>query len=301
MQKNPLTRSYNVLDLSVGGVTLLLSSRTHIMGVLNVTPDSFSDGGRFILPGGLPDYSLAIESALKMAEDGADIIDVGGESTRPGSDRISLDEELRRVIPVIEGIRRHSKVVISIDTYKSGTALEAVRAGACIVNDISGGLMDPEIVKAAADTGAAFIIMHMQGTPADMQAGPRYDNVVPEVCAYLDGRARHAASLGIPEDKILVDPGIGFGKTISHNLALIGGISGIALLGYPVVLGVSRKAFIGKLTGAPEKERLEGTIAASVLGIAGGANILRVHDVLAAKRAAIVADAVLGRGARCDV
>jgi dihydropteroate synthase len=299
--------------LRLGDLVLELSSKTHIMGVINITPDSFSDGGRFNRGGRFesrrgrfeeikpfqPDYSKAIEAALKMAEEGADIIDVGGESTRPGADAISHQEETARVLPVIEGIRKHSGIPVSIDTFKSRTALAALAAGASIINDISGLAFDPDMAGAAVKTGAAIIIMHIKGTPADMQTGPRYADLVGEVKSYLASAINKAKAAGVPEDRILIDPGIGFGKTAEHNLELIARLKELAGLGCPVVLGVSRKAFIGRLTGgAPASDRLEGTIAASVLGIANGANIIRAHDVKAARRAADVADAILRAGIR---
>jgi dihydropteroate synthase len=286
--------------LSLGDVTLDLDARTHIMGVLNVTPDSFSDGGLFMGPGasGAPDYAKAVESALRMVEEGADIIDIGGESTRPGAKSVTQEEEIKRVLPVIEGLRRHSPVPVSIDTYKSGTARAALEAGASIINDISAGAFDPDMAAVAAGTGAAIILMHIKGAPPDMQERPEYGDVVSEVCGYLAERAGNFRDAGVLPERILIDPGIGFGKTVTHNLALINRLDEIKALGYPLVLGVSRKAFIGKLTGGAEaSDRLEGTIAASVIGIVRGADIIRVHDVRAARRAAAVADAVLREGA----
>ncbi len=279
--------------LELGGATIDLSCRTHIMGVLNVTPDSFSDGGAFISSGSI-DYSRAVEHALMMAEDGADIIDIGGESTRPGSARVNLEEELDRVLPVINGIKKHSSVIISVDTCKAAVARAAAEAGASIINDISGGSHDLDMLHTVRQTGAAFIIMHMKGTPEDMQSNPVYGDVVAEVRDVLADRARMAQETGVTPDKILLDPGIGFGKTVAHNLSLINRLDTITALGYPVVLGVSRKAFIGKLTGAKTpSDRLEGTIASSVIGIVRGASIIRVHDVKAVRRACLVADAVL--------
>jgi dihydropteroate synthase len=295
----------------LGDRVLELSSKTHIMGVINITPDSFSDGGRFNRGGRFecdggrfeeikpfrPDYSKAIEAALKMAEEGADIIDVGGESTRPGADAIPHEEETARVLPVIEGIRKHSGIPVSIDTFKSRTAIAALTAGASIINDISGLAFDPDMAGAAAKTGAAIIIMHIKGTPAGMQADPRYADLIGEVKSYLASGIDKAKAAGVHDDRILIDPGIGFGKTAEHNLELIARLKELAALGCPVVLGVSRKAFIGRLTGgAPASDRLEGTIAASVLGIANGANIIRAHDVKAIRRAADVADAILRAG-----
>ena len=285
--------------LELGGATLDLSGITRIMGILNVTPDSFSDGGAFVSSGRI-DYGKAVEHALAMTEDGADIIDIGGESTRPGSARVAPAEELDRVLPVIDGIKKHSSVMLSIDTTKAAVARAAVGSGASIINDISGGSLDPEMLDAVSQTGAAFIIMHMKGTPADMQVNPVYKDVVAEVRGVLEERANMAQDAGISPGKILLDPGIGFGKTLEHNLALINRLDSIASLGYPVVLGVSRKAFLGKLTGAEAPyDRVEGTIASSVIGIVRGASILRVHDVKAVKRACLVADAVLrAEGAR---
>jgi len=281
--------------LRLGSSTLDLSARTHIMGILNVTPDSFSDGGRFVM--GRVDVVDAVGAALKMADEGADIIDVGGESTRPGSLRVPADEEMDRVIPVIEGIRKSSAVHLSIDTYKAATAREAVRAGASMINDVSGLALDPDMPKVAADTGAAVVLMHMKGTPADMQDAPHYDDLVGELKAYLDAAAEKAMAAGMARDRILIDVGIGFGKTALHNLTLINRLDEFRALGFPIVLGVSRKAFIGGLTGgAAASDRLEGSLASAVIGIVRGAHIIRVHDVKAAKRAALVADAVLRAG-----
>ncbi len=294
--KTRLRMKDGVLDLS----------RTRIMGIINITPDSFSDGGRFRgagpgkpiagcgAAGFRPDYSKAIEAALKMAEDGADILDIGGESTRPGAISVSDKEEIERVLPVIEGIRKYSDIPVSVDTFKSVTARAAIEAGASIINDISGLRFDPEMAGVAAKTGAAVVIMHIKGTPADMQTEPRYSDLMGEVKEYLKTGIDMALEAGVPADKILIDPGIGFGKTLEHNLELIARLGEIAGIGYPVVLGVSRKAFIGKLTGeAPVSDRLEGAISASVLGIANGASIIRAHDVKASRRAADVADAIL--------
>ncbi len=281
--------------LELKGARLDLSARTHIMGVLNVTPDSFSDGGRFMGKGGSPDVGRIVEAALDMVRDGADIIDVGGESTRPGSVGVSASEEIARVAPVIRGITDRTDTPVSIDTCKSETARAAIEAGASIINDISAMRFDPEMASLAAGSGSAVVLMHMKGTPADMQEAPSYDDLVGEVFAFLEDAAGRAIAAGVPADRIMLDVGIGFGKTFAHNLELINRLDEFADLGYPMVLGVSRKAFIGALTGGlPPGERLEGTIAASVLGIARGAAVIRVHDVKAAKRAALVADAILG-------
>lgn len=280
--------------LRLGGAVLDLSSRTHIMGVLNVTPDSFSDGGRFVDAGGRADVTMAVEAALLMADEGADVIDVGGESTRPGAAPLSVSEEMDRVVPVIEGVRKVSRTPISIDTYKAAVARAAMSAGADMINDISGLAFDPEMPAAAAKTGAALVIMHIKGAPPDMQKAPRYDDLIGEVKAYLLAGADKAVRAGVPRDRILLDVGIGFGKTAAHNLALINRLDEFGSLGYPLVLGVSRKAFIGGLTGgAGPGDRLEGSLAAAVIGIARGASVIRAHDVRATRRAAAVADAIL--------
>jgi dihydropteroate synthase len=261
-----------------------LSSRTHIVGVLNVTPDSFSDGGRFFVE------SAAIEHAMRLAEEGADIIDIGGESTRPGSDSVPVDEELRRVIPVIEALVAKTKIPISIDTYKSSVAKRALEAGATIVNDISGLTSDPEMVDVAANHDASVIIMHMKGTPKTMQVDPEYDDVVEEVKTFLQEQARVALDHGISQ--IIIDPGIGFGKKLEHNLEIFGRLEELAEIGYPLMVGPSRKSFIGTILNLPVDSRLEGTAAAVAASILKGANLVRVHDVQAMKRVAQVVDAI---------
>jgi dihydropteroate synthase len=261
-----------------------LSSRTHIVGVLNVTPDSFSDGGRFFVE------SAAIEHAMRLAEEGADIIDIGGESTRPGSDSVPVDEELRRVIPVIEALVAKTKIPISIDTYKSTVAKRALEAGATIVNDISGLTSDPEMVDVAANHDASVIIMHMKGTPKTMQVDPEYDDVVEEVKTFLQEQARVALDHGISQ--IIIDPGIGFGKKLEHNLEIFGRLEELAEIGYPLMVGPSRKSFIGTILNLPVDSRLEGTAAAVAASILKGANLVRVHDVQAMKRVAQVVDAI---------
>jgi dihydropteroate synthase len=284
----------NAPTIELGAVSLDLSARTHIMGVLNLTPDSFSDGGRLMEAGGRPDPVRVADEALRMVEEGADIIDVGGESTRPGSMRVSASEEIARVVPAIREITSRTSTPVSIDTCKSETARAALDAGASIINDISGMGFDPAMAALAAGSGAAVVLMHMKGTPADMQKDPTYGDLVGEVRSFLMDAAGRAAAAGVPKGRIMLDVGIGFGKTLEHNLELINRLGEFVSLGYPIVLGVSRKAFIGALTGGPPPDdRLEGTIAANVVGIARGASIIRVHDVRVAKRAALVADAVL--------
>jgi dihydropteroate synthase len=261
-----------------------LSSRTHIVGVLNVTPDSFSDGGRFFAE------SAAIEHAMRLADEGADIIDIGGESTRPGSDPVSVDEELRRVIPVIEALIGQTKLPISIDTYKSAVAKRALEVGATIVNDVSGMTSDPEMVDVVAGYGASVIIMHMKGTPKTMQVDPGYDDVVDQVKTFLQRQARVASDHGIGQ--IIIDPGIGFGKKLEHNLELFGRLEELTEVGFPLMVGPSRKSFIGTILNLPMDSRLEGTAAAVAASILKGANLVRVHDVQAIKRVAQVVDAI---------
>ena len=244
-----------------------------VMGILNVTPDSFSDGGVHFDP------IVAIESALRMEADGAAIIDVGGESTRPGSDAVSVDDELARVIPVIEGIRRRTGIAISIDTRKARVAEAAIEAGASIINDVSALRHDPEMPSLAARSGATVILMHMRGEPRTMQENPQYDDVVRDVSAELETWRDDAIEAGVAAEKILVDPGIGFGKTYAHNLALLAHCEELTRIA-PVVIGASRKGFIGHLTGQPNgAPRMAGSLAAVAAAHRGGASIVRVHDV----------------------
>ncbi len=257
------------------------------MGVLNVTPDSFSDGGLYF------EKSIAIERAKEMVEDGADIIDIGGESTRPGAEPVSLDEELNRTIPVIETLSKEIKVPISIDTYKSIVAEKAINAGASIVNDISGLRFDPEMAEVIAKHKVPVVIMHIKGTPRNMQKEPFYENLIIEIKNYLEDSINIALSAGIEKDKIIIDPGIGFGKTFEHNLEIIHKLSEFTIFGRPILIGLSRKAFIGKiLNNALPRERVEGTAAAVAISIMNGANIIRVHDVKQMAMVAKVADAI---------
>lgn len=258
------------------------------MGIVNVTPDSFYDGGRFADP------ARAVEHGLALAEEGADILDVGGESSRPGSDPVSAAEERRRVVPVIAALRKRAAALISIDTTKLEVAEAALDAGADIINDISASDLDPRVLVLAAARGAGLALMHMKGTPKTMQEAPRYDDAVGEVRAFLAGRLAAARAVGVAAESIVLDPGIGFGKRLEDNLVLLNHLETLAALGRPVLAGVSRKAFIGRLLdAAPADDRLEGTIAASVVAVVRGAHILRVHDVKAVGRAARVADAIL--------
>lgn len=261
------------------------------MGIVNVTPDSFSDGGAFL------ERERAIAQAEMLAEQGADILDIGGESTRPGSDPVPLEEELRRTIPVIESVAKRVSVPISIDSYKSGVVQRALDAGASMVNDISGLCFDPGMARLVAAYRVPVIVMHIRGTPKHMQENPVYDALIPEITDFFRQRIAVAGEAGIPEELIIIDPGIGFGKTFDHNLRIIRDLREFGCLGRPIAVGVSRKAFLGKiLGGAPVTERLEGTAAAVAASVLNGAHIVRVHDVKEMARVAKVADAIV-RGA----
>jgi len=264
-----------------------LASRTFLMGVLNITPDSFSDGGKYF--NSSADIDTIIKDAIKMESNGADFIDIGGESTRPGAEKISAQEEIKRVVPVIEALVNNLNIPVSIDTYKHQVAEEALKAGALIVNDISGFRFDPEISGVTARFNASCILMHIKGTPVDMQNNPVYEDVVREVITYLVESVEIAREAGIKQ--IITDPGIGFGKTLEHNIELIQNLSHIREeTGCPVLLGLSRKSFFNKIYKSEPSERLEGTLAANTAGIFYGTNIIRVHDVLENKRAALTAD-----------
>ena len=259
-----------------------------IMGVVNVTPDSFSDGGLFL------DADNAVAHGERLVEEGADILDLGGESTRPGSEGVPEAEELRRVVPVIERLAG-TGARLSIDTTKLAVASAALDAGATIVNDVSGFRFEPELAGLVASAGADCVLMHMLGEPRTMQEDPRYDDVVDDVKAFLHERLRFAVSEGVPEERVWLDPGIGFGKTTEHNLELLRRLDEIAAIGRPVVVGTSRKGFLGRLTGGrPESERLPGTIATNVLALERGASVFRVHDVAQVRDALTVAAATLG-------
>jgi dihydropteroate synthase len=269
-----------------------MTTHTVVMGIVNVTPDSFYDGGKRF------DTERAVSDALEMIHVGAEIIDIGGESTRPGAQPVPLEEELRRVIPVIRGLRARSNVPLSIDTYKEAVARAALDAGADIVNDISALRFDPRMAELIASESVPVILMHMQGVPRTMQLQPHYQDVVREVNDFLTERIRSALEAGIPRERIIIDPGIGFGKTLAHNLALLKDISSFKSLGQPLLVGISRKAFIGKiLNAAGPQERLEGSLAAAVVAAVSGANMIRAHDVGETHRALRVADAIrFGRG-----
>lgn len=270
--------------MQVGDSSLFLGAHTLIMGILNVTPDSFSDGGRYF------DASQALSHAGMLIDDGADILDVGGESSRPGSDPVSLDEELRRVVPVVGALAGSCGVPLSIDTTKPEVAEECLRHGARIVNDIA-GLRDPEMIGVVARYNAAVVVMHMRGTPKTMQSEPAYDDLIGEIKQFLAERVSAAREAGVAD--IAVDPGIGFGKTAAHNFEILRRLDEFQSLGCPVLAGPSRKSFLGSLDGRKDAgERLEATLAAAVISAMKGAAVVRVHDVAACHRALQVADAV---------
>jgi dihydropteroate synthase len=266
---------------------LPLGERTLVMGIVNVTPDSFSDGGMF------DDADAAVKHGLQLLEEGADVLDVGGESTRPGADSVGEDEELARVLPVVEGIRREAaEAILSVDTRKAVVASEALAAGADVVNDIGAG-GDPGMLGVVASAGAGMVLMHMQGEPKTMQSEPRYGEVVGEVRSFLAERLGGAVAAGIGRDRLCIDPGIGFGKNLEHNLALLRSIGSFRELGVPVLVGVSRKRFVGELSGAGDPaQRLEGSVAAAVWCASQGVEMLRVHDVGSTVRALRVVDAI---------
>lgn len=272
------------------GREVVVGGRTLVMGIVNVTPDSFSGDG---LPA---DAEAAVKLGAQMADDGADILDVGGESTRPGSDPVSAQEELERVAPVIEGLAAQVDVPISVDTRKLEVAGAAIEVGAAIVNDISGGA-DQAMLEIVRDSGAGMVLMHMQGEPKTMQAEPRYDDVVREVRDFLAERIGAAVAAGVSRRQLCADPGIGFGKTVQHNLSLLRDIGSFHDLRVPLLVGVSRKRFLGELTGVDEpQERLEGTAAAVAWCVAQGVDIVRVHDVREMVKVVRVIDAIRGRG-----
>jgi dihydropteroate synthase len=247
--------------------------RAHVMGILNVTPDSFSDGGRYI------DRRAAVARAEEMLAEGADIIDVGGESTRPGAEPVSVEDEIDRVIPVIAAIVAETGAAVSVDTTKSQVARRALEAGAVIVNDVSALRFDPEMTGVLAASGAGLVLMHMLGEPRTMQANPSYTDVVSEVCGALLDWAARAQAAGVRRESIALDPGIGFGKRVEHNLMLLASIESLTRPGYPVVVGTSRKSFIGSVLGLQVEDRVEGTAATVAWAVAHGAQVVRVHDV----------------------
>jgi dihydropteroate synthase len=270
----------------VGERSFDCSERTLVMGILNVTPDSFSEGGRFF------DRDDAIKHAIQMVADGADIVDIGGESTRPGSDPVPADEELDRVVPVIERLTDElPRIPISVDTRKAAVAARALDAGATIVNDVSGGA-DRDMFDVVRDKSAAVVLMHMKGEPKTMQEAPSYDDVVGEVHEFLRQRIEAAQLAGVDQERIAIDPGIGFGKDLPHNLELMRRIDAFLDLGRPILVGPSRKRFIGAILDLPENQRVEGTIGAVASMVTRGAHIVRVHDVRVVVRAVRVVDAI---------
>ena len=256
------------------------------MGILNVTPDSFSDGGLYF------DTQKAINHALSMIEDGADIIDIGGESTRPFSDPVSVDDELLRVIPVVKELRKRTDTVISIDTTKSTVAKEACLVGADIINDISGMLFDAKMIDVAKDIGCPVVLMHIKGNPKTMQENPTYDNVVSEIKCHLLDRIDYVIENGIDKKNIILDPGIGFGKTIENNFEILNRLDELTSIEYPFLIGVSNKSFIGKTLNINENDRLQGTIVANTIALQKGCKIFRVHNVKEAKRCLLIANKI---------
>lgn len=269
---------------------LLNFDSAQIMGILNVTPDSFSDGGEFFSP------DDAIQRGLEIAEEGADIIDIGAESTRPGAEAVSADEEIRRLSPVVEELVKRTDTVISIDTTKASVAREMLQKGGDLINDISGLKFDPDLAGVVAEFGCPVILMHIQGTPRTMQENPSYGDVIEDILQYFKDQIDYARSQGIADEQILIDPGIGFGKTVEHNYRIIKDLRQFTLLGFPVVVGASRKSFIGKTLDLPVGERLEGSLAVAALSIWNGAAVLRVHDVKETKEAISMVDAIRNAG-----
>lgn len=280
--------------LQVNAKSYILGQKTWIMGVINVTPDSFSDGGLYF------HKEKAVERGLDLVAEGSDILDIGGESTSPGSEPISVEEELRRVIPVISALRKKTDTLISIDTTKSEVAEAALDAGADMINDISSFRVDFKLLSLAAQKKVPLILMHMKGTPKTMQVNPHYKDLLSEVKSFLEAKIKTAQAHGVQKDKIIIDPGIGFGKKLADNLTLINKLNFLKDLDRPILVGASRKSFIGRILDLPPHERIEGTIASAVLSIIQGAHILRVHDVASIKRAVLVAEAIINEAQDSD-
>jgi dihydropteroate synthase len=281
-------------NLACGKHNLILGEHTCVMGILNVTPDSFSDGGKFFT------FNDAVAQGLKLFEDGADILDIGGESTRPFSDKVSVEEEIDRVVPVIEKLIKHVSIPISIDTTKADVARQAIKAGASMINDVSSLRLDPEMAAVAVEFGAPVVLMHMLGTPKTMQISPSYDDLIGEIKAFLENAIVHAENSGIPRSKIIIDPGLGFGKTVEHNLLLIKFLREYISLGVPVMIGPSRKAFIRNILKdktekdiSPDLPVVEtGSQAAVAAAVLNGAHIVRVHNVANARTVVKIIDAI---------
>lgn len=272
--------------LRSGSGTLVLGERTLVMGIVNVTPDSFSDGGAFF------DHSHAVQQARRLVDDGADLLDLGGESTRPFAEAVPLEEELRRVIPLIHAVRSFSDIPISIDTTKAEVARLAIEAGANLINDVSALRFDPEMVAVAREHQVPVILMHMQGTPRTMQENPTYASLFSEILAFLEERIQFAVANGLPREQLVVDPGIGFGKTVAHNALIVRQLEFLSLLDRPVLFGASRKRFIGAILDRPVEDREMGTAVVNSLALAAGAHIIRVHDVALQKQVALMCDAL---------
>jgi dihydropteroate synthase len=281
-------------ELRCRGGDLQLGEKTLVMGVLNITPDSFSDGGLFLEP------AKAIEHGLLMAKQGADIIDVGGESSRPGAEAVPLDEELRRVIPVIAGLASRLEIPVSVDTYKAQVAEQAIEAGAQMINDISGLRFDSQMPAVAARFDTPLIIMHIKGNPKTMQQAPHYDNVMGEIIASLREKIERAEQHGVDPHQVIVDPGIGFGKRVQDNLSILNRLDELAILERPILIGTSRKSFIGAVLKQEVDQRAIGTLATVAVSVLKGAHIVRVHDVPAIRQTAAMVDAIInpeGQGA----
>ncbi len=268
-------------------LTIPVSPRALVMGIVNLTPDSFWDGGRH------DDPEAAVDHALALIDQGADLLDIGAESSRPGSEPVREEEEIRRLLPVVQALSKKRTIPLSIDTTKAGVARQALDAGASIINDISALRFDPDMARVVAETGAGVILMHMQGTPKTMQLDPRYVDVVGEVREFLLARIQSAAEAGIGPEQILLDPGLGFGKTVDHNVTLLGHLQDLAGLGHPLCVGVSRKAFIGQVLDKHVDQRLMGTAAAVAVAVERGARILRVHEVAEMRDVVRMVEAVL--------
>jgi dihydropteroate synthase len=259
------------------------------MGILNVTPDSFSDGGRFL------DVGAAVERGHELIRQGADLLDIGGESTRPGAEPVAEDEELCRVLPVLRRLAAETRIPLSIDTLKPAVAAAALEAGAALINHVGAGRADPAMDRLLASSDAGYIAMHMQGEPQTMQSNPTYDAVIGEVHAFFAATLERLVEAGVSADRIVLDPGIGFGKTVEHNLELLGNMPAFRDLGRPLLVGVSRKSFIGRLTGAEVGERLSGSLASTCLAVAGGAAVVRTHDVRETVQALRITEAILAK------
>lgn len=277
------------MDIHARQHVIRLAGRPLLLGIVNVTPDSFSDGGLYLDP------NAAVAHAVQLVEEGADILDIGAESTRPGAVPVEATEELRRLIPVVRAIAKAVAVPISVDTSKASVAKAAIDEGAVIVNDVTGLRGDPAMVDLIAQTGAGIVLMHMQGSPQTMQQAPEYQDVVEDVAVFLSERARYAIERGVAQSQIILDPGIGFGKVLVQNLDVLGQLPRFIQLGYPLLIGPSRKSFIGQLTGQPVEDRAWGTAAAVAIAVEQGAHILRVHDVGAMRDVVKVAVAITRR------